>query len=143
MVSTFAVALLAAGMLCNGAVSAQSQAQPQAQAQGKIEVLWLGQSATRIRTVAGKVIVIDPWLTGNPKTPQEYKNLDVIGKMDIILVTHAHGDHIGDARALSKKYNVPMWGPADLNQTLQTLGVMPAESRHAWGKAARSSPSRT
>jgi hypothetical protein len=35
---------------------------------GKIEVLWLGQSATRITTVSGKVIVIDPFLTQNPPT---------------------------------------------------------------------------
>ncbi len=139
-VSTFAVALLAAGMLGSGGVSAQAPAQPQSQAQGKIEVLWLGQSATRIRTVSGKVIVIDPWLTGNPKTPQEYKNLDAIGKMDIILVTHAHGDHIGDAPALSKKYNVPMWGPAGLNQTLQTLGVMPAELTPRMGKGGTIKP---
>src|ERR1035437_1361453 len=60
---------------------------------GKIEVLWLGQSATRITTVSGKVIVIDPFLTQNPKTPPQYKNLDALGKVDLILVTHAHGDH--------------------------------------------------
>ena len=36
----------------------------------KIELLWLGQSATRITTVEGKVILIDPWITKNPKTPE-------------------------------------------------------------------------
>lgn len=35
-------------------------------AQGKIELLWLGQSATRIKTISGKVIMIDPWLINNP-----------------------------------------------------------------------------
>ena len=93
---------------------------------GKIEVLWLGQAAFRITTVAGKVIVIDPWLTGNPKTPAEYKNLDALGKVDLLLVTHAHGDHLGDAPALAKKHNVPMWGPAGMNQSLSTIGALPA-----------------
>lgn len=37
---------------------------------GKIEILWLGQAAMRIKTVSGKVIVIDPWLINNPRTPK-------------------------------------------------------------------------
>jgi L-ascorbate metabolism protein UlaG (beta-lactamase superfamily) len=107
---------------------------------GKIEILWLGQSAMRITTVAGKVIVVDPWLTKNPQTPPEYKNLDKIGKMDIILVTHAHGDHLGDAPDLAKKYNVPMWGPAGLNQSLQTLGVLPPALAPRMGKGGTIHP---
>jgi L-ascorbate metabolism protein UlaG (beta-lactamase superfamily) len=94
---------------------------------GKIEVLWLGQSATRITSVAGKVIVIDPWLTQNPKTPASYKKLDALGKVDVILVTHAHGDHLGDGPELAKKHHAPLWGPAGLDQSLVTLGVLPVE----------------
>ncbi|MFQ5839966.1 MAG: metal-dependent hydrolase [Candidatus Methylomirabilales bacterium] len=92
---------------------------------GKIEVLWLGQAATKITTVSGKVIVIDPFLTKNPKTPRQYKNLDALGKVDLILVTHAHGDHVGDAPALVKKHNIPMYAPAGLNDTLVSLGIVP------------------
>jgi L-ascorbate metabolism protein UlaG (beta-lactamase superfamily) len=94
---------------------------------GKIEVLWLGQSATRITTASGKVIVIDPFLTQNPKTPAQYKSLDALGKVDLILVTHAHGDHLGDGPDLAKKNKAPLWGPAGLDQSLLTLGVLPAE----------------
>src|SRR4051812_34588459 len=90
---------------------------------GKVEVLWLGQAATRITSPGGKVILIDPWLTQNPKTPAQYKNLDALGHVDLILVTHAHGDHLGDAPDLAKKLNVPMWGPAGLSDTLTTLGI--------------------
>jgi L-ascorbate metabolism protein UlaG (beta-lactamase superfamily) len=93
---------------------------------GKVEVLWLGQSATRITTPSGKVIVIDPYLTKNPKTPDQYKNLDALGKVDLILVTHAHGDHLGDAPELAKKHNAPLWAPAGLAQSLVTLGILPA-----------------
>ena len=66
------------------------------------------------------------WATSVPAKPPQYKNLDALGKVDLILVTHAHGDHIGDAPELAKKHNVPMIGPAGLNQMLMTLGVLPA-----------------
>ncbi len=109
-------------------------------ADGKIEVLWLGQSATRIKTVTGKVIVIDPYLLKNPKTPEQYKNLDALGKVDLILVTHAHYDHFADAPALAKKNNAPMWGPAGLNQSLQTLGVLPPELAPRMNKSGTITP---
>jgi len=109
-------------------------------AEGKIEVLWLGQSAFRITTQAGKVIVIDPYLINNPKTPQQWKNLDALGKVDLILVTHAHGDHFADAPALAQKNKAPMYGPAGLNQTLQTLGVMAPELSPRMGKGGTITP---
>src|SRR6516164_7327723 len=55
--------------------------------QGKTELLWLGQSAFRIDSPGGKVILIDPFITQNPKTPAEWKDLDKLGKLDVILVT--------------------------------------------------------
>ena len=85
---------------------------------GKVRLLWLGQSAFRITTPSGKVIVIDPYLTNNPTTPAAYKDLDALGKIDLILVSHAHYDHFEDAPALSRKHDVPMYGPAGLNQAL-------------------------
>ncbi|MDB5903973.1 MAG: metal-dependent hydrolase [Betaproteobacteria bacterium] len=108
--------------------------------QGKTELLWLGQSAMRITTPSGKVIMLDPWLTTNPKTPEGYKNLDAIGKIDLILVTHGHGDHLGDAPALAKKHNVPMWGPAGMNQSLQTLGVLSPELAPRMNKGGTITP---
>ena len=69
----------------------------------KAEVLWLGQAATKITTLTGKVIVIDPFLVNNPKTPPDYKNLDKLGKVDVILVTHGHGDHTGDVKDLAAR----------------------------------------
>jgi L-ascorbate metabolism protein UlaG (beta-lactamase superfamily) len=111
-----------------------------AAAQKKIQLQWFGQSATKITTVGGKVIMIDPWLTENPKTPPEYKNLDAIGKIDIILVTHAHEDHLGDGPELAKKYNAPLWGPAGLDQSLQTLGILPPNLAPRMGKGGTIQP---
>lgn len=116
-------------------------AAPSASAQGgKVEVLWLGQSAFRITTPGGKVIVTDPWLTRNPLTPAQYKDLSALGKVDLLLVTHGHGDHIGDAPALAKLNNIQMWGPGDLNMALTTLGVLPAAQLPRFNKGGRITP---
>ena len=44
--------------------------------------------------------MLDPWIMTNPKTPAEYKDYDKSGKIDLILVSHAHFDHPADAPAL-------------------------------------------
>ncbi|MEK9776201.1 MAG: metal-dependent hydrolase [Quisquiliibacterium sp.] len=95
-----------------------------AQAKDAVEVQWLGQSAMKITTPGGKVILIDPFLTKNPKTPAQYKNLDALGKIDLILVTHAHGDHLGDAPAISSRNNAKIIGPNGLSLSLIELGVV-------------------
>ena len=89
-------------------------------------MLWLGQAAFKITTPGGKVIVTDPWLRTNPLTPAAYKQLDAFGHIDVLLVSHGHFDHVADAPALAQQYNVPLRAPGDLNQTLTTLGVLPA-----------------
>src|SRR4030095_2239994 len=67
----------------------------------QIEVLWLGHSAFRITSAAGKVIVIDPFFTTNPRTPAKFKDLAALGKVDLILVTHGHRDHLYDLQELA------------------------------------------
>src|SRR5512140_303769 len=118
-------------LLAAGAAAAQS---------GKVQIQWLGQTAMKVTTPGGKVIVIDPWLLTNPKTPPEYKNLDALGKIDLILVSHGHYDHIADAPALAKKNNVPVYGPAGLNQVWVTLGVLSPELSLRFGKGGTINP---
>jgi L-ascorbate metabolism protein UlaG (beta-lactamase superfamily) len=100
---------------------------PSKAADGKIDLIWLGQSAFKLTTPGGHVIVLDPYLIQNPKTPAKYKQLDALGKVDLILVTHAHFDHFADAPALARLNNAPVWGPAGLDQVMQTLGILPPE----------------
>jgi L-ascorbate metabolism protein UlaG (beta-lactamase superfamily) len=107
---------------------------------GKTEVLWLGQAATRITTPGGKVIVIDPWLTTNPKTPEAYKKLEALGKVDLILVTHGHGDHFGDVAALAKLTGAPVYGPAGLIQSAISLGILTPEQATRFGKSGTVMP---
>lgn len=106
----------------------------------RVEVLWLGQSAFRITTPGGKVIVTDPWLVKNPITPAEYKDLGKLGKVDLLLVSHGHGDHIADAPELARRNNIPMYGPGDLNMTLTTLGVLPPAQLPRFNKSGRITP---
>lgn len=107
--------------LLTGLAHAQTPAVPT----GKAELQWFAQSAFKLTTPGGKVIMIDPWLTQNPKTPPEFKDLDKLGKIDLILVSHGHGDHFGDAVELAKKNSVPVLGTAGMGQTLQVLGILP------------------
>lgn len=128
-------------MLAALLVAASTALAAPAQAQsGKVEVLWLGQSAFRITTPTGKVIVIDPWLINNPLTPPQYKNLENLGKIDLLLVTHAHADHYADAPALAKLNNIPMYAPGGLNQQLTTLGVLPAAQLPRFDKGGSVTP---
>ncbi len=124
--------LLAASLLL-GALGAAAQG-------GKTEVLWLGQASVRITTPGGKVIVVDPWLRTNPKTPANFKNLEALGKVDLVLVTHGHFDHVADAPDLARMHKIPMYGPAGLNQTLATLGVLPVEQAPRFGKGGTIMP---
>jgi len=98
-----------------------------AQPPGPTTLLWLGQSAFRITTPGGKVILTDPYLSANPKSPPRYRSPEGLGAVDLILVTHAHADHLGDAVALARHYNVPIICPAGLASTLAALDLLPPE----------------
>jgi len=137
-------ACLLSGLLALGAhtASAQSTSAPAASAAtGKTELLWLGQASFRIKTPGGKTIVIDPWLTGGPKTPAPYKtDISALGKVDLLLVTHAHVDHIGDAPDLAKMHKTKLYGPADMVTPLITLGLLPADLGHRFNKTGSVKP---
>lgn len=107
---------------------------------GRTEVLWLAQAAFKITSPGGKVIVIDPWLRTNPKTPAEYKKLEAFGRIDVLMVTHGHFDHVADAPALALMYDTPVRAPGGLNQVLDTLGVLPAKLLPRMDKGGTVSP---
>jgi L-ascorbate metabolism protein UlaG (beta-lactamase superfamily) len=60
---------------------------------------YFSHSAFQITTANGKKILIDPFLSGNPTAPVKAEDVDA----DYIILTHAHGDHIGDAFAIAKR----------------------------------------
>jgi L-ascorbate metabolism protein UlaG (beta-lactamase superfamily) len=108
---------------------------------GKVEVHWLGQAAFKITTPTGKVIVLDPFLTQNPKTPADYKDLAKLGNVDLILITHGHGDHVGDVKDLAARNSgAKVYGPAGLIATLTDLGWIKPDQGVRFGKGGKVQP---
>jgi len=89
-----------------------------------VEVLWLGHATTRITSTTGKVIVIDPFLKKNPKTPEKYKDLKALGKVDLILVTHGHIDHVADLIELVSSTGATVVANYELASQLIAFGIL-------------------
>ncbi len=106
----------------------------------EIEVLWLGHSTVRITSTAGKVIVIDPFLKKNPMTPLKYKDLKALGKVDLILVTHGHGDHTQDLGELARLTGATVVTNWDLANNLSALGVIDGSKAIGMNKGGTVAP---
>ena len=104
------------------------------------ELQWFGQSAFKITTPGGKVILIDPFITKNPKTPEALKDLGKLGKIDLILVTHGHGDHVGDTAEISKMSGAKVAMNADMGHTFATLGWVPYDRLIGFNKSGTITP---
>lgn len=65
---------------------------------------WYGHACVEVRTPGGRTVLIDPWF-GNPKSP---KPASAVERCDVLLVTHGHGDHLGDAVELARRLK-PIW----------------------------------
>src|SRR3984885_3013013 len=85
-----------------------------------IRLTWLGHSTFRIETAAGKTILIDPWVMGNPMCPEAEKK---VKKADILLCTHGHFDHIGDAVEIVKQHNPLVVGIFELCGWMEKKGA--------------------
>ena len=85
-----------------------------------IKLTWLGHATFRIETPAGKTIIVDPWVMGNPMCPEKEKK---VSKVDVLLCTHGHFDHIGDAVEIARKHNPTVVGIPELCGWLQKKGV--------------------
>ncbi|MEP6757293.1 MAG: metal-dependent hydrolase [Chthonomonadales bacterium] len=96
----------------------------------KTEITWLGHATMHIRTFGGKTILIDPWVTSNPSCPEEWKSID---RCDIILVTHAHFDHIADVIPIAEKTGAVVVGIVELLSWLQKKGVTNQQSMNKGG----------
>jgi len=66
-----------------------------------VEITWLGHGTYKLRLESGEVVLIDPWTEGNPAYPKDH-DLD---RVDIILVTHGHFDHIHDVLPIARKFS--------------------------------------
>lgn len=109
-------------------------------AAGATELQWFGQSAFKITTPGGKVIVIDPFITQNPKTPEALKDLSKLGNVDLILVTHGHGDHVGDTAQIAKMTQAKVALNADMGHTFAILNWVPYDQLIRFNKSGPITP---
>ena len=86
----------AAALVSPGVVAAQSARA----ARSPVTVQWLGHAAFQVTSAGGTRILIDPFLSGNPATPDSLKVLARY-KPAAILVSHSHADHALDAKAIA------------------------------------------
>jgi len=106
----------------------------------QVEVLWLGHSTFRITSTTGKVIVIDPFLKRNPRAPAKYKDLKALGKVDLILVTHGHGDHVSDLGELASMTGAAVVINFELGNNLVALGVLNGSKTISMNKGGTVTP---
>lgn len=77
-----------------------------------MKLTWLGHSGFRLE-IEQAVILIDPWLSGNPMFPEDRRAEAITGATHILL-THGHGDHTGDAQTIARELKIPVAGIYDL-----------------------------
>jgi L-ascorbate metabolism protein UlaG (beta-lactamase superfamily) len=85
-----------------------------------LSITWLGHATFLLQSPGGKRILFDPWVTHNPTAPPSAKQL---GALDLILITHGHDDHAGDAVAIGRSSGAQTIAPFELAEWLQRKGL--------------------
>jgi L-ascorbate metabolism protein UlaG (beta-lactamase superfamily) len=84
------------------------------------KITWLGHATFTVTTPDGKVVLIDPWTINNPMCPAALKNLP---RVDAILITHGHSDHMADAIAIAKEHKPQVVAIVEIAAWLTSKGV--------------------
>lgn len=87
---------------------------------GGARITYLGHAAFRLTTPGDEQILIDPFLTDNPQTPEELKQ---VGECDTILLTHGHFDHMGDTIPIARQTGATVVSNFEIFSYLQSQGV--------------------
>jgi L-ascorbate metabolism protein UlaG (beta-lactamase superfamily) len=85
-----------------------------------VQLTWLGHATFRIVTPGGRTVIIDPWIMNNPSCPASEKT---VKHVDVLLCTHGHGDHIGDAVEIIGQHNPQVVGIPELCGWLEKKGA--------------------
>ena len=94
-----------------------------------VEIIWLGHGSFELKLSTGEVILIDPWVTGNPKYPANHK----IDRVDAILITHGHFDHTADLIHLAKEFGATVVAIHEIAEWLSGKGVTTARGMNKGG----------
>ena len=87
-----------------------------------LAITWLGHSTFLIDLPAGQRIVTDPWL-GNPNCPPALSRPESLGRVDLILVSHGHDDHLADAAAIARVTRAPVVCLFEVGEYLKEKGL--------------------
>lgn len=99
-------------------------------ANSDVTITWLGHAATKIGTPNGKTILIDPWLQENPSVPENLKRIDTL---DLMLITHGHFDHMGDAVTVAKQTTPDVIANFEICHYLTAQGVQKCDGMNTGG----------
>ena len=94
-------------------------------------ITWLGHSAFRLDTPAGTRVYVDPFLTGNPRCPESERTPE---RCDLVLLTHGHGDHVGDAVDLHRRHGCAVVAQVEVRGWLTGQGVEDDGMAHSANK---------
>jgi L-ascorbate metabolism protein UlaG (beta-lactamase superfamily) len=94
-------------------------------AEGQTKLHWYGQAAWKVETPSGGVILIDPWL--NVPTNPDKESIAKLGRVDYILITHGHSDHVGDSVEIAKKTGAVLVAPYGLQFNIKSMLGYPEE----------------
>ena len=86
----------------------------------QVSFTWVGHGTWKARSARGKEVLIDPWVMNNPAAPA---NLKKVERCDLMLVSHGHGDHIGDAVEIAKATKPKIVTIVELGAWLSSKGV--------------------
>jgi L-ascorbate metabolism protein UlaG (beta-lactamase superfamily) len=113
--------------LAPGVGSSQPGQPAQGPGGGKARLTWYGHAAFAVRTPSGKTILIDPWLD-NPANPTGKADATSVAA-DLILVTHGHADHVGNAIAIARRTGAKLVTTFDLGKALIAIGYPAAQAQ--------------
>jgi len=83
-------------------------------------ITWLGHATFKLISPGGKTILIDPWVMNNPSCPKDQQKFD---RIDLMLITHGHFDHMGDAVELAQEYKPKIVAVFEIAAWLNSKGV--------------------
>jgi L-ascorbate metabolism protein UlaG (beta-lactamase superfamily) len=85
-----------------------------------LSITWLGHATFLLRSPGGKRILLDPWVIGNPTSPESAKKL---GELDLVLITHGHHDHTADAVSIGRSSGAQVVAPYEVSVWLGQKGL--------------------